>query len=55
MIVYILLEEIDLGDQIEGVYKDKEEANAFCSKLNKEWFLTHTGNNKYRVEEYEVI
>ena len=34
--VFIILEVVDLGDSIEGVYKDRDSAIEECSRLNEE-------------------
>lgn len=34
--VYIILEVVDLGDSIEGVYRDRDYAIEKCIRLNEE-------------------
>lgn len=39
--VYIILEVVDLGDSIEGVYRDREYAIEKCIRLNEEYKLKY--------------
>lgn len=39
--VFIILEVVDLGDSIEGVYRDREFAIKECNRLNEEYKLKY--------------
>lgn len=57
MQVHVLLEQIDLGDQIIGMYADYMQAQKECDELNAEYrakYPTHQGDH-FVVDTHPVI
>ena len=61
MKVFIVVEQIDLGYHIQGVFLDKHNANSYCLNLaaNDRLAIARkaAGNpnwNRWYIEEYEV-
>ncbi|QBP06408.1 hypothetical protein [Stenotrophomonas phage YB07] len=57
MDVHVIVEHIDLGDQVIGVYADKEHAKSVCDELNEDFkaqYISHVGN-RYSVETHTVV